>query len=240
VLASSHREAPLISTDPTADNTDLYAFVSPDAPTTVTIIANYIPLEEPAGGPNFASFDDSVLYEINIDNTGDAKEDISYQFRFKTKVANPNTFLYNTGPIDSLTSANWNVRQTYTVTRIDNGRTTLVAGPMTTMYDNVGPASAPQYGGRGAGVNTFNDVGGTSAVFAGQTDDPFFLDLRVFDLLYGANLSEAGTDSLAGFNVHSLALRVPKASLRAGSPVIGVWATASRPTTTTRSPGSFG
>src|SRR5262245_8796279 len=82
--ASSHREAPLISQDPTADNTDLYAFVSPDKPDTVTIIANYIPLEQPAGGPNFPAFDDSVLYEIHVDNDGDAKEDLTYQFRFTT------------------------------------------------------------------------------------------------------------------------------------------------------------
>src|SRR5690349_10075622 len=97
--ASSHREAPLISNDPAADNTDLYAFVSPDQPNTVTIVANYIPLEEPAGGPNFANFDPDVLYEIHVDNNGDAKEDITYQFRFKTKIQNKNTFLYNTGPI---------------------------------------------------------------------------------------------------------------------------------------------
>ena len=103
------------------------------------------------------------------------------------------------------------------------------------MYDNVGPASTPGYGGRGSGIYTFRQAdGGNGLVFAGQTDDPFFLDLRVFDLLYGANLSETGVDSLAGFNVHSIALRVPKASLRAASPIIGVWATASRPATTTR------
>src|SRR6186713_585560 len=100
-LASSHREAPLISKDPEADNTDLYAFVSPDKTDTVTIIANYIPLEEPAGGPNFAAFDDDARYEIHIDNDGDSKDDITYQFSFKTKIVNPNTFLYNTGPITS-------------------------------------------------------------------------------------------------------------------------------------------
>jgi len=236
--ASSHREAPLISNDPQADTTDVYAFVSPDDPNTVTLISSWIPFEDPQGGPNFYRFGDNVLYEFKIDNNGDGVEDITYQFRFTSQVRNPNTFLYNTGPILSVDSANRNLYQTYTVTRIDNGRTTFTAGPMTTMYDNVGPASAPTYGGRGTGINTFNDIGGTSAVFAGQTDDPFFLDLRVFDLLYGANLSEAGVDSLAGFNVHSLALRVPKASLRSGSPIIGVWATASRPTTTTRAPGS--
>src|SRR5262245_28670055 len=89
--ASSHREAPSISNDPTADNTDLYAFVSPDAPNTVTFVANYIPLEGPAGGPNFFSFGDDVLYSINIDNTGDGHENIAYQFRFKTTFRNPKT-----------------------------------------------------------------------------------------------------------------------------------------------------
>src|SRR5712692_3522146 len=114
--ASSHAEAPLISEDPRADNTDLYAFVSPDAPGTVTMIANYIPLEAPASGPNFYSFDDSVLYEINVDQNGDGKADLSYQFRFNTQTRNPDTFLYNTGPIASLGDTNWNRPQTSTVT----------------------------------------------------------------------------------------------------------------------------
>src|SRR4026208_2063840 len=107
VSASSHREAPLISNDPTDDNTDLYAFVSPDRPDTVTIIANYIPLEAPAGGPNSHAFDHSVPYEIHIRNNGDAVEDVTYQFRFKTTTRNPDTFLYNVGPIDSLTDTDW-------------------------------------------------------------------------------------------------------------------------------------
>jgi len=238
--ASSHREAPLISGDPQADNTDLYAFVSPDAPDTVTIIASYIPFENPQGGPNFYKFGDNVLYEIKIDNNGDGVEDITYQFRFTSQTRNPDTFLYNTGPITSgIADANRNLLQTYTMTRIENGKTTGFAGPMTTMYDNVGFASAPNYGGNGSGIYEFGDTNGKGRVFAGQTDDAFFLDLRVFDLLYGANLGEAGIDSLAGFNVHSIALQVPKSSLRsASSPIIGVWATASRPTTTTRQAGS--
>ncbi len=106
---SSHREAPGISKDPVADNTDVYAFVSPDKPGTVTMIANYIPLEGPAGGPNFYEFGDDVLYEIHIDNNGDALPDVTYQFRFTAQVQNPNTFLYNTGPIASLTDSNWNI-----------------------------------------------------------------------------------------------------------------------------------
>src|SRR5215468_6261853 len=97
--ASSHREAPLISQDPLADNTDLYAFVSPRNPDRVTLIADFIPFEAPYGGPNFFKFDDNVLYEIKIDNNGDAVEDITFQFKFRTVVLNPNTFLYNTGTI---------------------------------------------------------------------------------------------------------------------------------------------
>src|ERR1700728_2206927 len=104
---SSHREAPEISKDPVADSTDVYAFVSPDAPSTVTLIANYIPLQGPAGGPNFYEFGDEVLYEILVDNDGDAKPNISFQFRFNTIIRNLDTFLYNTGPIQSLDSPNW-------------------------------------------------------------------------------------------------------------------------------------
>src|SRR6476620_3764900 len=116
---SSHREAPEISKDPVADSTDLYAFTSYGNPDNVTIIANYVPLEAPDGGPNFYEFGDDVLYEIKVDNNGDGKADVTYQFTFKNDVTNPNTFLYNTGPIQSLTDQNWNRRQTYTVTRVD-------------------------------------------------------------------------------------------------------------------------
>src|ERR1700694_5519711 len=107
---SSHREAPAISKDPVADSTDLYAFVSPDQPNTVTLISNYIPLEAPDGGPNFYEFrgdvlyeiGDDVLYEIHVDNNGDTLPEVTFQFRFQTHMRNPNTFLYNTGPIKSL------------------------------------------------------------------------------------------------------------------------------------------
>src|SRR6266702_4032130 len=125
---SSHREAPAIAKDPVADSTDVYAFVSPDQPDTVTLIANYVPLEGPDGGPNFYEFGDDVLYEIHIDNDGDAVEDITYQFRFQTQLRNPNTFLYNTGPITALNSPNWNKRQFYSVTKVlENGQTTVLA-----------------------------------------------------------------------------------------------------------------
>ena len=100
--ASSHREAPLLAMDPMADNTDVYAFVSPDASDTVTLIANFIPFQKPDGGPNFYSFDPNVVYEIHVDNNGDAIDDITYQWRFTTEVRNTSTFLYNTGAVTSL------------------------------------------------------------------------------------------------------------------------------------------
>ena len=114
-LASSHREAPLISQDPSADTTDVYAFVSPDKPDTVTIIGSWIPLEAPQGGPNYYKFGDDVRYTLHVDNNGDAKPDQSYRFNFTTKTKNGNTFLYNTGPIDIVSSDNLNVVQTYAV-----------------------------------------------------------------------------------------------------------------------------
>src|ERR1700688_3453953 len=119
---SSHREAPEISKDPVADNADVYAFVSPDHPDTVTIISNFVPLQGPSGGPNFFEFGNDVLYSIYIDNDGDALPDIEYQFQFSTMLQNPNTFLYNTGQIGSLNDPNWNRRQFYSVTRIEERR----------------------------------------------------------------------------------------------------------------------
>src|SRR5579864_2128265 len=110
---SSHREAPEISKDPAADNADVYAFVSADAPDTVTLISNFVPLQDPPGGPNFFEFGDDVMYSIYIDNDGDGKPEISYVFHFENKLRNPNTFLYNTGPISSLNDPNWNKRQFY-------------------------------------------------------------------------------------------------------------------------------
>src|SRR5690242_17012402 len=143
---SSHREAPEISKDPVADNTDVYAFVSPDKPDTVTLIANFIPLEGPAGGPNFYEFGDDVLYEIHIDNNGNAKDNLVYQFRFKTQIRNPETFLYNTGPIQSLDDKNWNRPQFYSVTRVDgNGHSTVLGKNLSTPPCNVGVRSTPNY-----------------------------------------------------------------------------------------------
>lgn len=250
--ASSHREAPLVSQDPLADNTDTYAFVSPASPDKVVLIANYIPLQAPYGGPNFFKFDDNVLYEIHVDNNGDAVEDLTYQFRFRTVTMNPNTFLYNTGPITSLDDPDFNVRQYYSVTEVRGprrtGTPTLLAENLPSPPVNVGVRSTPNYANLG-GVYGISD--GIN-VFAGQRDDPFFVDLgAAFDLLGIRVLpgdGGGGSDGLRGFNVHSLALEIPISRLsRSGttpssatdpSAVIGVWATASRPAMTTRTAGS--
>jgi hypothetical protein len=242
--ASSHREAPLISQDPMADNTDLYAFRSPDRPNTVTIIANYIPLEAPASGPNFPAFDDSVLYEIHIDGDGDSQEDLTYQFRFRTETRNPNTFLYNTGPITSLDDPNWNRRQTYTVTLVRRGRghghadsVEVLGANLATPPDNIGPRSTPDY--EALAAEAVHTLGGGVMVFAGQRDDPFFVDLgSVFDLagLRPFNpfhviplAPEPGRDAVARFNTHSIAIQVPIAQLvQAPNTTIGVYASASR------------
>ena len=159
---SSHREAPEIAKDPVADSTDVYAFVSPDKPGTVTLIANYIPLQSPAGGPNFYEFGDDVLYEIHVDNNGVGREDVSFQFRFRTTVRNPETFLYNTGPIQSLDSPNWNRRQTYDVSM--SGRT--IGAGLACPPCNIGPLSTPDYGALAA--EAVHHLGGGITVFAGQ------------------------------------------------------------------------
>jgi hypothetical protein len=244
-VASSHREAPVISKDPEADNTDVYAFVSPDKPNTVTLIANYIPFESPSGGPNFNEFANDVLYEIHIDNDGDGEENITYQFRFETRIRNKNTFLYNTGPITSLGDPNWNMPQFYSVTRVEHGSARRLASNLPTPPVNVGPRSTPNYPAlAAAAVQSIGDV----KVFAGQRDDPFFVDLgSVFDLLglrpfnsaHAIPLATAaGVDNVAGFSLHSIAIQVPITQLtRDGKmpsgpsdpkAVIGVYASASR------------
>jgi hypothetical protein len=245
--ASSHREAPLISEDPVADNTDVYAFRSPDKPDTVTIMANYIPLEEPAGGPNFNTFGKDVVYAINIDNTADGKEDIVYEFRFRTETRNGDTFLYNTGPIDSLSDPDWNRPTFYSLTRIDGKRKTNLGQNLATSPVNIGPRSTPTYTSLMAQA-VQNIPRGGGQVFAGQIDDPFFVDLgSIFDLaglrpFNPAHVlplpAEKGVDGVGGFNTHMLAIQVPIDELTrdgkmhaAGDPeaVLGIYASATRP-----------
>jgi hypothetical protein len=238
--ASSHAEAPMISQDPRADNTDLYAFVSPDRPDTVTIVANYIPLEAPASGPNFPSFDDSVLYAIHVDQNGDGVDDLTYEFRFKTATRNPNTFLYNTGPINSLADADWNRPQTYSVTVVrgeGKGKRDVLGENIPTPPDNIGPRSTPNYASLAAAAVT--DLPGGIKVFAGQRDDPFFVDLgSVFDLaglrpfnpFHAIPLpAEPGRDALKNYNTHTIAIQVPMSQLvKIPDPTIGIYASASR------------
>jgi hypothetical protein len=245
-VASSHREAPLISQDPLADNTDVYAFVSPASPDKVTLISNFIPLQLPSSGPNFWKFDDNVLYEIMVDNDGDAVEDITFQFRFRTETRNANTFLYNTGVITSIDDSDWNVRQFYSVTRVDgprrSGRSVVLAENVPSPPVNVGIRSLPDYAAVAA--QAVRPLPNGMQVFAGQRDDGFYVNLGVFDLLGVPPADNVTPDSIAGLNVHSIAIEVPIAMLtangsRPGSPsdanaVIGVWSTASRPSVTVR------
>lgn len=251
--ASSHREAPLISLDPSVDNTDVYAFLSPLNNGTVTLIANFIPFETPTGGPNFYRFDESALYEIHIDNNGDAVEDITYQFRFNTTIRNPNTFLYNTGPITSLDDPDWNLRQTYSVTRVEGARRTgtsigqidnAISPPV-----NVGARSTPNY--ERLAQSAVAGLASGGRVFAGQRDDPFFADTgSLFDLLairVPPGDLRGGIDSFSDYNVHTIALELPLGIVTrngqrptgASDPnaIIGVWSTTSRRAVTTRTPG---
>jgi hypothetical protein len=248
---SSHREAPEIAQDPVADSTDLYAFVSPDQPDTVTLIANYIPLQQPAGGPNFYQFGDDVLYEIHVDNDGDGLPDVTYRFQFQTRLRDPGTFLYNTAPILTLDSTSWNSRQFYSVRKImDNGGTgTELGKDLACPPCNIGPLSTPKY--TDLADAAVHDLGGGIKVFAGQRAEGFYVDLgSIFDLgnlrpfenlhnQYGMNVFSnpaSGVNATNRLNVHSIAIQVPTTDLvRKGASgesdprsVIGVWTTASR------------
>jgi hypothetical protein len=262
-FASSHREAPLITEDQTKDNTDVYVFRSPDAPDTVTIVANYIPLEEPSSGPNFYNFSPVGVYEIHIDNNGDGKEDITYQFQFRNDIRNAGTFLYNTGPVVTLDSANLNFRQFYTVNRIvglrRSGTSTTLGSSFQVAPANIGPKSTPDYPSL-AGAAGFNMPNNGGKVFAGPRDDSFFVDIgAIADLLTLRPVqqlhlvppqasSAPGVDGLKGFNVHTIAIQVPISQLvaaggvpsspTAANAVIGVWASASRPRVTILSAGT--
>ncbi len=265
---SSHKEAPAISQDPVADSTDVYAFVSPDRPDTVTILANYVPLQDPDGGPNFFEFGaktvtvrgpargEDVLYEIHIDNTGSGRPAITYRFQFTTKILDPDTFLYNTGPITvkrNEYSSTWNRRQTYTVTRVDNrtGKETELRHRTSEVFScppcNVGVRSTPDYQRLSAAA--MYELSDGIKIFAGQRAEGFFVDLgSIFDLAdlrpissvqaFPPHKNTKGINSLADKNVHSIAMQIPISMLtrngrRPTGPddpnaVIGVYTTASR------------
>jgi hypothetical protein len=294
-LGSSHREAPLTSIDPTADDTDVYAFTAPEAQHSLTVVANWVPFEDPAGGPNFYKFDPKARYYINIDNNGDGKPDVRYRFRFRDHLRNPNSFLYAAPTVDSIDSPNLNVYQTYDVDRLALGngagnsaqesrkgrkhsRTrhhrrarhhrakhhrskhhgskhqgrgkhrsrSNVRGWQEVVEDafvapnNVGPKTIPQYDK--VANQAITGVQGGGRVFAGQRDDPFFVDLgATFDainLRSGTGANGGGKDDLAGYGVHSIVLQVPEADVtnngeQVNSPsdknaVVGVWASTER------------
>src|SRR3954469_23125323 len=246
-FGSSHREAPLTSIDPTADDTDLYAYTANDAPNALTVVANWIPFEDPAGGPNFYKFDDRAHYYINVDNSGDGAPDIRYQFAFKTKVGNPNSFLYALPGVSSINDPKLNVKQTYTLTRevYKNGKersAKVIARGVPVAPNNVGPRTFPNYAAvAGQAVRSLR---GGGKVFAGQRDDPFFVDLgQTFDAInfrpnVGTGNQGGAKDDLAGYNVHSVVLQVPEsnvtrngksvASPSAPNAVVGVWASTER------------
>ncbi len=232
--ASSHREAPLIAGNPLSDNTDTYAFVSPDSPETTTLIANWIPFQDAAGGPNFYPFGaEGYRYNIKIDNNGDAKPDLTYRWTFTNDDKRAGTtFLYNNGAVNSFDDPTLLFKQTYKLEVLDAaGTATTLVESGKTAPSNVGMASMPNYAALRDEAIVDTTDGGKS--FAGQADDSFFLDLRVFDLLYGTNLKEAGSDTLTGYNVNSIALQVPTANLLKGgdnSGIIGVWSTTDQQT----------
>ncbi len=249
-IASSHAEAPLISMDRFADNTDTYAFrsVEPGREGFVTLIANFIPLQEPSAGPQWFRFDDSVRYEIKIDNTGDGREDITYQFQFTTQIVNDDTVLgmstvNEDGVISSLTDPDYNMPQTYTVRRIvsqsRNSRGSVIAKGVRTPPANIGPRVTPNYEER-LGQPAIAALPGGGKVFAGQRDEYFYLDLGgVFDALNLRSIGmSGGIDTTKGYNVSTIAIEVPISDLTrsgqvptgptAADAVIGVWSTASR------------
>ncbi len=251
VFGASHREAPLIAKDAAADHTDVFAWVDGNSPTKVNLAVNVSPMQDPAGGPNFWQFDPKVRYEIKIDNDRDARADITYRYTFKTIIRNKNTFLYNFGRVTGPNDADLNVRQTYTLTRIyENGTTRVLGRDLPVAPANVGPRSNPAYATTAA--RSTKSLSGGFKTFAGQRDDPFFVDLgSIFDLLGLRPFNpahripldaEAGVDDLQANNVLTLALQVPIKHLTRGGRIyaashpratVGIWAANYRQRNTT-------
>jgi hypothetical protein len=213
--ASSHREAPLIAEDPSADTTDLYAFRSADAPDALTVVANWIPAEDPAAGPNWYRFSERARYLIKVDRNGDAKPDVTYRFRFTNR--EDSLFLGNTV-------------QDYTVTRVTRGGEEVVARGVTPP-NNIGPRTTPNYSQLAQGAAS--PLRGGGKVFAGQREDAFFADIgAIFDLVAirkGVGNMGGGKDFFAGYAVHGIALQIPISQLDDADHTVGVWATTERP-----------
>jgi hypothetical protein len=242
---SSHREAPNISLDPAADNTDVYAFVPKDAPDKVALIANWFPNSIPAGGPTFYRFDDRARYYINIDNTGDGRPDIRYLFRFDTDLRSPGSTLYSLPGVTSVNNDQLNVIQRYNVfrERLRRGRVvekTRIGRQIPVAPSNLGPKTFPDY--EALTRQATRRLSGGRRVFAGQRDDPFFVDLgATFDALNirrGTGNEGAGKDDFSGLSTQSIVLQVPQTQLtrngrevrspRGRNAVIGVWSSTER------------
>jgi len=281
-IGSSHREAPLTSIDPTADDTDVYAFTAKDAPDDLTVVANWVPFEDPAGGPNFYKFDQKARYYINVDNTGDGKYDVRYRFTFRDKYENGgSSFLYALPGVSSIDDPKLLQKQFYNVERLSYGyarsasaaknkkhksgkhksrkgksrkhkskgrhrskRRVLrsvrtIARNVPVAPNNVGPKTIPDYDK--VANQAITDLPGGGKVFAGQRDDPFFVDLgTTFDgiNLEGQAARKKAVDDLAGYGVHSIVLQVPEEhvtkdgdevdSAKDRNAVVGVWASTER------------
>ncbi len=215
---SSHREAPNIMLDPSADNTDTYAFTANDAQASLTVVANWVPGGNPANGPNFFRFDDRARYYINIDNTGDGKADIRYRFVFKTKVSDSSYRQALVG-VRSFDDPRLLQSQRYSIVREDytDGKAAgehTIATDLPVAPNNAGPKSFPKYG---QVANEAIRVIGNAKYFAGQRDDAFFVDLgAAFDninlrLLTGA--FGAGTDTQADTSVQTITMQVPESDV---------------------------
>jgi uncharacterized protein DUF4331 len=233
--ASSHREAPAIAEDQYVDNTDVYAFISPNDANKLVVVANYVPLLLPTSGPNFYKFSDNARYEVHIDNNGDAVPDVGYRWTFTSHRKNGATFLYNTGVVDSLSSPNLNVTQTYRLEKFDEktGSSQIILDNVPVAPWNVGKNSFPNGSYEQVALQAVATANGTTA-FAGPRDEPFFVDLHIFDLL-----GVGGAHTTDGVNVMSLVLEVPISEIASNGvrppsgatgkdSVVGIFASASR------------
>src|SRR5687767_9809981 len=260
-IGSSHREAPRILKDPTGDNTDVWAFTAADAPGSLTVVANWIPLADPAGGPNFYPLDENARYYVKIDNTGDGYEDVAYRWDFKTRFRNPNSFLYAAPTVDTVNDPDLNLVQTYDLYKEEYNssgkviKTRRIADNAPVVPDNVGPKTMPNFAQVEAGGVTPLKGGGKTIVT--PSDDPFFVDLgAVFD---GINIDKpgrpniglgnqgGGKDDVAGYNTKAFVLQVPErevtrdgkqvSGMSAKNAVVGVWSTTERRSYSVRSRG---
>ena len=257
-IGSSHREAPRIMLDPAADNTDVYAFTAKDAPGSLTVVANWVPLEEPAGGPYFGKLDPRARYYVKVDNTGDGLEDVAYRWRFSNRFRNPDSFLYAAPQVTSVDDPDINFVQTYDLYRETYDRkgalkhSRRIADDVPVAPDNVGPKTIPDYEAVSNGA--IAPVRGGGKTFVGPVDDPFFVDLgAVFDGInidmpgrpgIGLGNQGGGKDDVSSYNTHGFVLQVPESQVtRDGRPVsgadaanavVGVWATTERRRVTVR------